>query len=574
MSVAVVGVGAMGARIAERLLETGDEVFVWNRSPGRSAAMCARGAIAVATPREAARRATVVITMVSDPGALRDVSEGKDGIASGTTRSSIIIEMSTVGPSPVARLASMLPADTQILDAPVLGSVGEAARGELTIFVGGDSHVVERAQPLLTRLGLVKHVGPLGSGAKAKLVGNATLFGSVALLGEAISLARALGLEDDVIYDVLAATPIAAQAARRRDLIEVGEYPARFSLALARKDADVIHRYASSRLRVIGAARDWLVEAEEAGRGNLDYTALLAQILTERPRRAAATRSETLAGIDGLIVDLDGVVWVGAKPIPGVPEAITAIRESRTRVLFLTNDPSLSRAEQADRLSAAGIPVTENDVLTSSAATAQYLAARDDLRDKSPFVIGSPSFHQELAQHGFDEVPARDAARAQLVVIGGHDHFDFAQLRAATRAACNGAKVFAAGRDSLVPTPDGPEPGTGAILAAVETAAGVTGTVIGKPEPLIFGIALRLLSGCNRIAVVGDNLSSDIAGAKRSGIPAVLVLTGSSSRADISGAAYEPDLVVDSLADLPGILGCSARKTEHIEESSLGGGHA
>ena len=123
-------------------------------------------------------------------------------------------------------------------------------------------------------------------------------------------------------------------------------------------------------------------------------------------------------------------------------------------------------------------------------------------------------------------------------------------MRAATRALANGAQLYAAGRDRVVPTADGPEPATGAILAAVETAAGITATVVGKPEPFMFELAREALPECKRVAVVGDNLASDIAGAKRSGLDAILVLTGTSTEADLRKADYAPDLVLASLAEL------------------------
>lgn len=223
--------------------------------------------------------------MVSDPAALRAVSEGGEGIAAGADFMLTVIEMSTVGPAGVARLASALPAGTPLLYAPVLGSLGEAEAGSLTIFVGGPVALVEQAEPLLSILGSVVHVGPLGAGQAAKLVANATLFSTLATLGEAIALAHGLGLSKSTVYELPAATPLAGQAQRRRDAIERGDYPSRFPLALARKDAELIAEAAVAAgvdLRLIKAAQTWLADAEAAGSGNRDYTALLATILASR----------------------------------------------------------------------------------------------------------------------------------------------------------------------------------------------------------------------------------------------------------------------------------------------------
>jgi 3-hydroxyisobutyrate dehydrogenase-like beta-hydroxyacid dehydrogenase len=172
-----------------------------------------------------------------------------------------------------------------LLDAPVLGSLAEAEAGELKIFVGGPESVVERWTPLLSSLGSPIHVGPLGAGAAAKLVANATLFGTLTLLGEALALADRLGLERGSTYEVLAATPVAGQAERRRDAVETGDYPVRFSLSLARKDADLIAEAAArsgADLRLAAAAGSWLADAANAGWGDRDYAAVIAHILSAR----------------------------------------------------------------------------------------------------------------------------------------------------------------------------------------------------------------------------------------------------------------------------------------------------
>lgn len=269
----------MGGRIAGRLLEAGHEVVVWNRSPGKVEPLVSRGAIAAESPGEAARRAEAVLTMVADPAALRDVTEGADGVAAGART---VIQSSTVGPADVSRLASVLPAGVGLLDAPVLGSRAEAEAGALTIFVGGSVALFERWKPLLFVLGNPLHVGEVGAGTAAKLVANSTLFGVVGVLGEALSLGVRLGLSHETAFEVLAATPLAAQAERRRPAVEAGDYPARFALPLARKDADVIEEAAASAgidLRLAPAARSWLADAEAAGLDDSDYSAVLARIL-------------------------------------------------------------------------------------------------------------------------------------------------------------------------------------------------------------------------------------------------------------------------------------------------------
>jgi 3-hydroxyisobutyrate dehydrogenase-like beta-hydroxyacid dehydrogenase len=283
--VAVVGLGAMGSRIAKRLLDTGHEVVVWNRSPGKAGPLVERGASEARTPAEAAAAAEAVLIMVADPSALRAVTEGSDGILDGAGAGTTLIQMSTVGPADVDELAAKLPEGVELLDAPVLRGISEAEAGTLEVFASGEPELVERLQPLLSALGEVLHVGPLGAGTAAKLVANSALFGTLVVLGEALALARALGLQDEKAFDVLTATPLAAQAERRREAFETGEYPLRFSLSLGRKDADLIMAAAHAAgidAKVAAAVREWLAEAGRAGKGDADYSAIVGHIAGQR----------------------------------------------------------------------------------------------------------------------------------------------------------------------------------------------------------------------------------------------------------------------------------------------------
>jgi len=286
--VAVNGLGAMGSRIARRLLDGGHELFVWNRTPAKADELVSSGATHAESLAAAARDAELVITMVTNPDALRDVTEGPDGVASGIDRSASMIEMSTVGPDAVARLASVLPDGVGLLDAPVLGSRTEAEAGTLNIFVGGPAELFERWRPLLSQLGSPIHVGPLGSGAAAKLVANSTLVGTMGVLGEALALADDLGLSRDAAFEVLARSPLGEVAKRRRGAFEAGEYPPRFALSLAHKDAELVVAAAKKsglELPLIEAARSWLADADEASWGEQDYVALLSWIVENAPRR-------------------------------------------------------------------------------------------------------------------------------------------------------------------------------------------------------------------------------------------------------------------------------------------------
>ena len=280
-----IGTGAMGSRMAARLLAAGHEVTVWNRTRTWIEDLLALGATEASSPREAAEGADAVITMVADGPALQAVTAGPDGVLAGLSRGALVLEMSTSGPEAVADLARRMPAGTALLDAPVLGSLAEVEQGSLSIFAGGSGDDFARALPLLSVLGTPLHVGPLGAGAKAKLVANASLIGVLGLLGEVLALADGLGLPRDTAFAVLSRTPLAAQAERRRPLVEQGDQPVRFALSLARKDAGLITSAAVDRgldLRLLPAAADWLRQAEASGRGRQDYAAVLREILRQR----------------------------------------------------------------------------------------------------------------------------------------------------------------------------------------------------------------------------------------------------------------------------------------------------
>ena len=267
--VAVVGLGGMGSRIARRLIDAGHELTVWNRTAAKAEPL---GVPIAESPAEAASRAEVVITMVADPPALQAVTEGTEGVAAGADENTTVIEMSTVGPAAIERLGSAVRAE--LLDAPVLGSLSEAESGTLSIFVGGDSGVFERQRDLLSVLGKPIHVGPSGSGAAAKLVANSTLITMIGALGEALALADALGLSREKAFEILGTTALATQAERRRPALESHDYPPRFPLRLARKDADLIAELGLD-LRLTEAGRSWLAEA---GDGDQDYSAVLERI--------------------------------------------------------------------------------------------------------------------------------------------------------------------------------------------------------------------------------------------------------------------------------------------------------
>lgn len=251
---------------------------------------------------------------------------------------------------------------------------------------------------------------------------------------------------------------------------------------------------------------------------------------------------------DGYLVDLDGTVWVGDRAVAGAPQALAALRDAGKPVVFVTNDSRASPAGLAERLRELGIAASPDDVITAGTVTARLAA--DACDGGAAFVIGSPALRREVGDAGLRLADGREGAGADVVVVALHTGFSYAELRTATLALAAGAKLFATNREPGLPMPEGTWPGTGAILAAVEYASGATATVGGKPERHLFEEARRRLGGAGRVAMVGDGLGSDIAGAAGAGLATILVLTGNASRRQAEAAEPRPDHVIDSIAEL------------------------
>ncbi len=251
---------------------------------------------------------------------------------------------------------------------------------------------------------------------------------------------------------------------------------------------------------------------------------------------------------DGFLVDLDGVVWVGRELVPGAVEALQALIKGGKEIVFVTNNPARPPATYAERLREAGVPAENDRVVTAGVATARLAVER--VGSGAAFVIGAPAFHETCAEAGLELLDGERARSAGAVLVSGHRGFDYEELLTATLALQGGAKLFATSHDPTLPMPGGNWPGTGSILAAVETASGVRAEIGGKPEHHLFDQARALIGGAERVAMVGDRISSDIEGGRRAGLATILVLSGATSREEATVAEPAPDLVLDDLAAL------------------------
>lgn len=234
------------------------------------------------------------------------------------------------------------------------------------------------------------------------------------------------------------------------------------------------------------------------------------------------------------VMDLDGVVWLADRPIPGAADAIARLREASTRVLFVTNNAAPTIAELIEKLNRAGVPAQPEDLITSAQAAASMIAA-----DSSALVCGEEGLREALRSRGIRIV---EQAPADVVAVGWTRHFDFELLSTASAAVRNGAQLIGTNEDATYPTPDGLLPGAGSILAAVSTASQVEPEIAGKPhEPLVSLLKER----CSDMAlVVGDRPSTDGLLAKRLEVPFALVRSG------VTKGGHEP-IVVEPDHDAP-----------------------
>jgi len=243
MRVGFIGLGAMGSRMASRLLAAHHDVVVYNRSPERARPLEQRGAKVAATPKQLAAGVDIVFSSVANDAALEQVMFGPDGALAGARAGSVVIEMSTVNP----RTSRQVHEDARskgvsVLDAPVSGSTVQAEQGQLVIFVGGEEDVYQKCQAILAVLGSKTfYVGPSGAGATMKLCVNTLLGLGVQALAEAIALGVKAGLPRERFLQVLGETAVVSPSQKSKlENARKDEYPAAFALRLMFKDFGLI----------------------------------------------------------------------------------------------------------------------------------------------------------------------------------------------------------------------------------------------------------------------------------------------------------------------------------------------
>jgi phosphoglycolate/pyridoxal phosphate phosphatase family enzyme len=279
-----------------------------------------------------------------------------------------------------------------------------------------------------------------------------------------------------------------------------------------------------------------------------------------------------------LLVDLDGVVYLGAEPVPGVAAVLAARAAAGDVVVYVTNNSMWYRADYVTRLSGMGAPVSPDLIVSSARATALYV------RDLEPavervLVVGGPGLVHELRDVGLDVLYAGDAAEQWLangrdaaaavgsvdaVVVGLDTDFTYARLACAAQAVRAGARFIATNRDPIYPTDKGFTPGAGSVVAAVVTASGHEPVSLGKPGPLLLQVAARAAGASVEDAVmIGDSMVTDIPAAHAVGARSVLMLTGITTRAQVAAmpASVQPTEIAADAAELALVLERLATET-------------
>jgi len=258
---------------------------------------------------------------------------------------------------------------------------------------------------------------------------------------------------------------------------------------------------------------------------------------------------ESLREMRAAVIDMDGVLWEGDRPLPGLIEFFAALRRRQIRFVLATNNATRTPEQYVQKLARMGVTVTVNEIFTSPQATALYLCQRSPGGARI-FAIGEDGLTRILTEAGFTLLNLYQTG-ADYVVVGMDRGLSWDKLATATLSILAGAVFIGTNPDLTLPTEHGLTHGNGAILAALQAATGIAPLIIGKPEPTMYQQALPKLQSEPAVTVaIGDRLDTDILGAVRAGLPSALVLTGVSKRQDLDTLSYHPNWVLDSIVDI------------------------
>jgi 4-nitrophenyl phosphatase len=253
---------------------------------------------------------------------------------------------------------------------------------------------------------------------------------------------------------------------------------------------------------------------------------------------------QELTKIKHLIIDMDGVLYLGDTPMPRLVDFFNFLRQHSIQFILATNNSTRTPEEYVDKLTGMGVIVSPDEILVSGQATARYLA-HEYPQGTRVHVFGMPSLKEAMIDEGF--ILADESV--ELVVASMDRNLTFEKLALATILIRGGARFIATNLDPTQPSERGLLPGTGAIILALEAASGVKATAIGKPEPIIFQLAMEQMNADpETTAIIGDRVDTDILGGKRAGLITICVLSGSSDF--IEAEAIGTDLIFEDIAHL------------------------
>jgi 3-hydroxyisobutyrate dehydrogenase-like beta-hydroxyacid dehydrogenase len=269
----------MGHGVAARLLDTGHEVTIWNRSPGKGDDLVSRGAREASSPAEAVRDSEVAATVLSDDTVVLEIALGEDGVIAALPEGAVYADMSTVSPVTSHSLARATP-ENRFIDAPIVGSPIATAAGQARWYLGGDEEVIEQLKPLWDDLSSAYfYTGPNGSATALKLLSNLMFITFTTSLSEAMAIAQKSGVSNELLRRIFAESPVLGPGVRFRfdDILE-GEHQPLFTVQLAEKDMRLVLELAQKagvRAAVGEATRQTLLQTEAAGYGNRDLAAVV-----------------------------------------------------------------------------------------------------------------------------------------------------------------------------------------------------------------------------------------------------------------------------------------------------------
>ena len=251
--------------------------------------------------------------------------------------------------------------------------------------------------------------------------------------------------------------------------------------------------------------------------------------------------------IDGVVSDMDGVLWHGDAALPGMVGFFELVKARRLPVALATNNSSKSEAEYVAKLRRLGVEtVGEGAIVTSRRVTVEHLT-RTYPAGAKVFVVGTPGLEAAIAGAGF----SLDDRAADVVVVGIDPAFTYDKLKRASLLVRAGARLVGTNGDAAIPSAEGMVPGNGSLLAAIETASGGKALVLGKPAPAMYESALRAVGTAPaRTLMIGDRIDTDMTGARRAGMMTALVLSGATDDAAASAATLVPDAIYPGLDTL------------------------